>query len=270
VESVLPDEGAVEWSKDLVLHHYDSFCYAMTGTGNIDRLIAEKAVRRLYKLSAMPPPAIIWCKSFYQMLTMPSLLIGLLHSDIWDLVAGAQTIQTSVDEWTQYWDRIWPEIWTGGGEDLLTGMNRTSSISENYGDLEGELIAQAKEEFGRNLYAGRLNRLQQGLGRGEIYRRFWTNLRRESSGTGRTQLKHDIYSVMEYLRDHVSHWPHWSIVSDYDRTVSELGVQVSSSFHALANRLGGEPAGQAGLTLYVPADIPWLATARRYWRRTRI
>jgi hypothetical protein len=133
----------------------------------------------LYEQAALEPPAIVWCQSFYQMVTMPSLLIGLLHSDMWQLVAGDLTSRATPKSWNRYWNKIWPEIWLNGGMPILTRMYLTSRIYEFYKELEAPLIAQAKSEFGKALHSGLvakgsgMNYLTQTTERGFQYHNGW-------------------------------------------------------------------------------------------------
>jgi hypothetical protein len=152
----------------------------MTPAGKTYRKLAESAVERLYARTGMDhdgkePPAIFWCESFYQMLTLPSLVLGILHSDIWDVFAGTATTGVDNKQWTRKWNKEWPEVWMNAGMPLLKGMNTTARLAGSYGHLEGALIAQAKRELGHALRSGRLEAVQRNLNR-EMYRRYWARL----------------------------------------------------------------------------------------------
>jgi hypothetical protein len=191
---------------------------------------------------------------------MPSLLVGLLHSDIWELFAGDLTSRAKPRTWDRYWNKIWPEVWLNGGLPLLTGMKRSSRIAQTYGDLEEPLIMQAKREFGKALHSGRLDTMQQQLKR-EMYRRFWAPHRREITKDPLTHLKHDIYSELQFLEEQNPEAPHWDDIHRFDRDITEQAIGITNLFDVLPERLGGEPRAQASFILDVPAGIPWLSTA---------
>jgi hypothetical protein len=232
----------------------------MTATGTVDRAVAEAAVEQLYTERGLEMPAIIWCRSFYQLLIMPSLLIGILHSDMWDLLAGDLEKRESDAEWSKFWLEVWPQIWSNAGLPLLDGMRHTSSISRFYGYLEEELISQCEREFGAALRCGRLDRMQVKLKR-EIYRRFWAPHAGELARDSWALVKRDVYSIWDDLARVESEWPHWEQVKQFDEQVFLQATGVRRFFDtALALRLGGEAALQARFVLDLPSGIPWLAT----------
>jgi hypothetical protein len=192
------------------------------------------------------------------MLTMPSLLIGLLHSDIWELFAGDLTSRVSAQKWNKYWNRIWPDIWLNGGQPLLTGMNRTSGLAASYGQLEGDLISQSKREFGKALHSGKLDNMQHKLKR-EMYRRFWAPHQYEITKSRYAQLRSDIYDQLLALRIQYPEWPHWiTLMEKYDET-EMIGTMTTSIFDRLRDRLGGEPEAQGSFMLDLPSGVSWLA-----------
>lgn len=251
----------IEIDRATIERHFENFRSSIVATGAVDKQIAESAVELLYSQLELDAPAIIWCQSYYQMLTMPSLLIGLLHSDIWELIAGDLTSRANQNKWNKYWNKIWPDIWLNGGMPLLTGMNRTTRISEFYGHAEGNLISQAKSQFGKALHSGRLDGMQHKLKR-EIYRRFWTPHSREVARDHWAKLKNDIFSTVVYVRDRNFDWAHWHLIAEEDERLHAVGEGVAGLFDLLADRLGGETRGQAGFILDLPAAVPWLGTAQ--------
>src|SRR5579862_6420114 len=91
--------------------HYARWRQTVTGgCASGDKPRANQAIDRLYARCARERPSIFWCQSFYQMLTMPSLVLGILHSDMWDLIAGASISQATDKQWTRYWNKVWSEI----------------------------------------------------------------------------------------------------------------------------------------------------------------
>lgn len=245
-----------------MLKHYERFRVAMTATGDVDKLVAQDAIERLYVKRGREKPAIIWCQSFYQVLTMPSLIIGILHSDMWELIAGSLTSRVTGEDWSKYWNEIWPDIWLNSGRPLLTGMNQTSRMSAFYKSLEDPLIAQTKTQFGKALHSGRLDNMQRSLKR-EMYRRFWAryDIGDDFCKSDWANLKLDIFAEMDYVRNQNSSWPSWKEIGQLDEEMNTLGVEIARLFDLLAGSLGGEPGGQASFILDLPAGLPWLATA---------
>ncbi|HEY9775370.1 MAG TPA: hypothetical protein V6C81_16510 [Planktothrix sp.] len=247
--------------------HYQDFLETLTATGSGDNSVAEAAVERMYESAGLERPAIIWCRSFYQLLTMPSLLIGLLHSDIWELIAGDLTSRAAKKSWNRYWNRIWPDIWVNGGQPLLKGMNTTSALPRSYSAIEPEMISQARNQFGKALHSGRLDNMQHKLNR-EMYRRFWAPHTKEIAKDVWVRLKNDIYTQLEYLNSHNADWFGWDLIGERDRDADDFGEGIAQLFDFLADRLGGEPRAQAGVILDLPAGLPWLGTAtllRKIW-----
>lgn len=233
----------------------------MTATGDGDKALAEQAILRLYEQCEKERPAIIWCRSFYQMLTMPSLLFGLLHSDIWELFAGDMTTAASQDAWDDYWTGVWPQIWANGGQPLFTGMKRATRITDFYGYLEDTLIEHAKLEFGKAMRSG-LTNMQQKLKR-EMYRRFWLpiNPAQDFAKSAWVRLKHDVFERAGYVRQSHPEGPLWLTIRTEEHADDLEGEGVGRLFDLLALRLGGEPSAQGSFIMRLPASLPWLGTA---------
>jgi hypothetical protein len=264
---LLVDERAAPFDQQTIRRHYQEFTAKLTECAVVDKSRAQDALKRLYAKAGSDEPAILWCQSPYQLLTMPSLLIGLTHSDFWDLIAGDLTARASVDSWNEYWDSIWPDVWSNGGLPLLKGMTSTTRLGEVYRELEGALIAQVKQEFGKALHSRRLDSMQQKLKR-EIYRRFWAPHVRDVAKPVWVRLKNDVFSQMSYLRSQNSDWPFWNLIVTMDRNSVDTSAAIAALFDFLADRLGGETRAQAQFILDMPAGIPWLATAeilRQIW-----
>lgn len=247
-------------SDERIRHHYARFRTLMTG-GATNKLRADTAIDRLYKKAGLPAPAIFWCQSFYQMLTMPSLVIGILHSDMWELIAGSSP-GAGDKQWKKHWHKIWPEIWLNGGMPLLTGMNRTSRIALNYGHLEGALISQTKQQLSTALRSGRLDYLQRKLKR-EIYRLYWARheLANDFAKEHWTRTKRDVFAEAVYVRNQNFDWPGWKQIGPLDGEIQTLGEGINAFFYLLANGLGGEPVAQNSFVLHVPCTVAWVATA---------
>jgi hypothetical protein len=242
-------------------NHFRHWAESLGPAGTTNKKQAEKAVERLYARTGMEKPSIFWCQSFYQMLTMPSLVIGILHSDLWDLIAGQSTPEASSKQWNQYWNKSWPEVWKNGGFPLLTGMNRTTRIARDYGHLEGALISQLKRELGKALHSGRLEYIQSKLNR-EMYRLYWARL----EGTNFANLhwnhtKHDVYAELTYIRNRNFDLPAWKGLPLFDEDINTRAFGLVDLFGLLAMRLGAEPSAQERRMVHLPAHVPFLATA---------
>jgi hypothetical protein len=254
-----PDTKA-EFDAEALHRHYAGWRESMTAAGTGSRAAAEAAVERLYERTGKERPAILWCQSFYQMLTLPSLVVGILHSDMWQLVAGDS--QASDKQWEAFWNKVWPEIWLNGGQPLLHGMNHTSRIAAYYGHLEEALISQAKREIGTSLRSGRFEYFQRRLKR-EMYRLYWARheLANDFAKEHYTHLKHDLFAEAVYVRNRNFDWPGWKELVPWDERVIELASGLDGLFNLLAMRLGGEPQLQSQFILNLPVGLDRLPTA---------
>jgi hypothetical protein len=248
-------------SEEDIVRHYASYRALMTG-GATDKQKAEAAIDLLYSAAGLPPPAIFWCQSFYQMLTMPSLVIGIMHSDMWELIAASCVPLAGGKQWPKHWEKVWPEIWLNGGMPLLTGMNRTSRIAAHYGHLEGALISKLKEQLAEALRSGRLDYLQRKLKR-EMYRLYWARheLANDFAKEHWVRTKLDVFSEAVYLRNQNAGWHGWDQISALDPDIQALGDGIGQLFRTLSIRLGGEPVSQDDFILELPAGIAWIGTA---------
>lgn len=241
--------------------HFGRWRSQVGPSGSTYRKLAESAIERLYERTGMHPPAIFWCQSFYQMLTLPSVVLGILHSNIWDGFAGSATTEADNKSWTRKWNQAWPEIWMNAGMPLLEGMNRTTRLAHNYGQLEGPLISQAKRELGKALRSGRLEYVQSKLNR-DMYRRYWARIEGPNFAKAHWgHTKHDVYAEMVYIRNRNFELEGWRELEPFDSEFHAISAGVSGLFNLLAMRLGAEPAAQERFMIHLPSSVPWIATA---------
>lgn len=225
------------------------------GSESADIAQCEKAIDQLFALCGRDPPAIIWCRSFYQLATLPSLLFAIFHSDLWHVVSGelAPDCGLTDAEWLERWNELFAKIWLYAGGPILRHMYATSRAVREYGYLEGALIAQAKLALAENLRRGRLHSLQQTLKR-EIYRKVWyTELRQDFIKNSFEQLKLNALERLDQLATIEQLVP-----ADGMQLAQQRGQAITEVFHALAQRLGGESALQASRVLWMSDCLSWL------------
>ena len=228
---------------------------------------AEQAIDRLYALWDRDPPAIVWCRSFYQLATMPSLLFAVFHSDAWHFVCSelsAANSQTLTErQWDESWNELFPNLWLSTGAQTLRQMYRTSRAARECAYLEENLLAQIKPTLSANLRNGRLQRLQQMLKR-EIYRKIWyTELRQDFVKNSFVQLRQGALERIDLILDRGTHSAARQEPPDETELLLLRGRAITHVFHALAQRLGGEAALQASRVLWLSDSVSWLSATDR-------
>lgn len=219
---------------------------------------AANAVEQLYVLSGREKPAVVWCRSFYETLMVPSLIYAILHSDLWQTISDQllQLVDGGEESWWHTWDEVFPEIWMNCGEPIFTGMNSTSRVHE-YKYLKDSVVEQVRRELGRNLQQDRLKAVHGSLKR-EIYRRFWMSPLYEIgpeifSGTAESAMSDVGIPRLLEIGQSIPQF------EETLRTATSFGTAIDQNFHALCLRFGAEPALQGSRTFWFAHYIPLLA-----------
>ncbi len=226
-----------------------------------EKLAAENAIEQIYELIGQEPPAIIWCRSAYQLLTLPSLIFAILHSDLWHFIYGELTGETALTDkqWQQQWNEAWSEIWLNAGAPILYGINATSRIGHEYGYLEGAMISDLKRALANNLRNSRWQHAQKNLKR-EMYRKFWyaprggmfeNNFYETISDCSNTVFEE--CEKTSYLKDEIS---------DLIEHASLQGQALVEFFEGFGQRLGSEPNLQFARVHWTAENLEWMATAQ--------
>lgn len=250
-----------------LVHHFGRWRASMSQFGPTDRAQAELAITALHESWGLPRPGIIWVQSVYQLVTLPSLLIGILHSDLWHVACGQLEPYLSVgeQEWAHHWDAVWQQLWTHSGAPLLRGMVATSRIGEMFAELEEPLIAQLKKELGAAIRGGKLKLFESKLKRETIYRRYWPRYHAHDFAKARwVQLKDEVYSAIQYLQTEGTGGNaaiDWQRLNAEDAELSAVARNVERTMWMLPRRMGAEPDTQAIYTIWLPCVLEWLATA---------
>ena len=279
--------------------HFSRWRAFMSDSGATDKPTAERTIDALHRSWGMPEPGIIWVQSVYQLVTLPSLLIGILHSDLWTVACGQLEAYLAADEaeWSHHWDAVWHELWINSGEPLLRGMKVTSRIGELFADLEEPLIAQLKDQMGSAIKSGKLKLFESKLKKEEIYRRYWPRYHAHDFAKARwVQLKDDVYSVIQFEQMERSaqnaelHTVRsaeldlvqsaeldlvqsaeldlvqsaeldWTQLNIHDAELKLLARDIERTMWMLPRRMGAEPDTQAIYTIWLPCMLEWLASA---------
>ena len=240
----------------------DVFAEVCTIAGEIaaeERTRAEHEVERLYSLSGREPPAIIWCRSLYQLLTLPSLLFAILHSDLWQMVHSKLNGRdiTSSKSWQQRWNDAWSEIWITTGSPILRGINATSRVGHEYGYLEGAMISDLKSALATNIRNSRWGHAQEYLKR-EIYRKFWYSPHQRLM---HNNFEEESLRLMLLVLSEAQQLPQADEIGLLAEEAKVRGRDTSELFQGLATRLGSEPHLQFLRVTWLPEQMYWLAAA---------
>ncbi len=218
------------------------------------RARAEVAIGQLYEKAGKPQPAIVWCRSIYQLLTLPSLLIGILHSDIWPKVSGYFFYQDDDSEvYKQALDEAWADVWTHAGCLLLQWMRRTSRIDHHEPDVEVSAMIQCKSQLLAWARSGQLTRFEDK--RDDLYRRIWTRhlcdpdfMLRELRTVG-DNLDYELAREGHFFaREMEQSSPYFDQIKvSYDT--------LARSIKGLIATMGAEPTAQITRALWLPASM---------------
>jgi hypothetical protein len=226
-------------------------------------LLAEEGIEQLYELCGQDSPAIIWCRSPYQLLTLPSLIFAILHSDLWHLVYGDLAGQTDPadTEWQQQWNELWSELWLSTAAPILAGINATSRVGHEYGYLEGAMISDLKLALARNLRNSRWQNAQENLKR-EIYRKFWYSLRSSAQDHFDDRLTESCVQMSTAVLEELDHLPDLkNEIADDMQQARERGDTMDELFQVLGQRLGSEPHLQLFAAIGLADQFYWMAAA---------
>lgn len=228
------------------------------------RADAETAISRLYELVGRRAPAIVWCKSIYQLATFPSLLMGMMHSQIWPVIESSFAERPQTAQWHHEFEQAWAELWSTCGFKLMRGMNDTSRIGRDYFEQEALLIQQVKGEIARLLAKNELRAFHDELPKETIYRRYWglqwqrsfllervSVLERilESRLQDQFQAKNDEFVQFE---------PNWE-------RIARTCISGLASIRSLSSSMGAEPHSQVSQAVWLPLMIPQ-AILSQIWR----
>lgn len=222
----------------------------------------ERAITDLYTSLARSKPAIIWCHSILQFVTVPSLLIGLLHSDMWKEIA-----HDFLEAPDANWDDSWDFLWANGGYQLLNGMYHTSRIGRLFPGLESTIRDVAKEQLLSWLKSGRLEKFESRLNR-DMYRRFWGLHLWFGRNFAAQRLEVLCKELDKTLLNDGGHLEQeWSQFTPFAQHVATVYDSALRSMIALLNRMGAEPASQVGNSIWLPFAAPEL-TLCQMWKTT--
>lgn len=218
----------------------------------VDRQAVVTALSDLYRILRRPAPAVVFCQSPYQLVTLPSLLIGLIHSDLWHIISHEFPSRFIEPDWPAEWEECWNTLWGEGGYRYLEGMLLTSRIARQFPGLEAPLVQRSKEELVSWLATGEMRRFEAKLKK-ELYRRFWglhlwcgNNFIGERLWHLEHELEADLSEDMALRRQDKLHF------APFRSRASTIYDGVVQSVLSLVNRMGAEPASQVGSAVWLP------------------
>lgn len=227
----------------------------------VSRKLLELASAEIYALMGRSAPAVIMCKSLYQMATLPSLLIGMFFSDAWNIVSGTLSERTFDESWDEDYEQAWEALWAHGGQQLLHGMKQTSRISAQYWQLEAELFKQCKGEMKYWLQSGKISRFEQILPREIIFRKFWAmqlwhlNPVQDRLRILEAELAELIPAEQQFWQEQLSQF------LPYQDRLLQTCRNAVNGLDFLLSRMGAEPASQMKHCIWLPLSMPFLAAA---------
>lgn len=220
------------------------------------RARAEVAIEQLYQNAGKPKPAVVWCRSIYQFLTLPSLLIGILHSDIWQKVCGCFYYEDDSEAYEEALEVAWANIWAQAGCLLFQFMRRTSRIDQHDLDVEVSAMVQCKGQLLAWARSGHLTRFEDK--RDDLYRRIWT--RHLCDPDFIVQELRTLVDKLDYELAREGHFlPHAKEQSaPYFEQLRLRYETMAISIRGLIATMGAEPTAQITKALWLPAGIPSL------------
>ena len=230
------------------------------------RARAELALSQLYESLGKPKPAVVWCRSIYQLITLPSLLIAILHSDIWQLLSGVFFYAEDDDSpvYREALDDAWADIWSRTGCLLLNGMKRSSRIAQHEVDVEPSAVLQCKGQMLAWARSGQLNRFEDKLNR-QMYRRMWTRHLCDSDFAVR-HLR-SLTDKLDYELGREGHFLPQKMrqATPYFEQLTERYNTLERSIKGLVATMGAEPTIQLSRAIWLPTSISSVVTAD-LWR----
>lgn len=251
---------------ELFQTEFTSACQLARTAQADDRDKVDDAVRRLYESAGRKAPFVVWCQSIYQMVTLPSLLIGLMHSDTWQVISTNLADEPRDAAWERHWEEAWSHLWAFGGYQLLHGMGSTSRVHRMYGQLEPALIKQAERELGAWLSSGRVKQFEEKLARQAIYRQFWTmHMWPRNFATDRVrilmdELNNELKAEFHRHEQPRSQFAPWR--AQFEDKCRALQTSISSVF----TPMGAEPVNQLRWAIWLPFGFFW-PTVCNIWLR---
>lgn len=231
------------------------------GNETSKRAELEDACGKLYALMGKRPPALVFCRSPYQFVTIPSLLIGMFFSDAWQVISHA-FIGRDDEHWRDDFDEAFDTLWAHGGQQLLRGMKQTSRIGSLYWQLESELFKQCRSELAAWIKSGKLTEFEESLPKQIVYRQFWA-----------MHLWH-----LNFMQDHVRSFAasfseglclekalwcrEWEEFAPHYERFLRLASAYQNAILSPITRMGAEPDNQAKHAICLPVTVPVLALAR--------
>jgi hypothetical protein len=234
------------------------------GTGDYERTATELAVARIYELLGRPAPAVVFCRSLYQMATLPSILIGLFFSDAWQAVSCALSERPVDSAWQADFGEGWQALWANGGQQLLRGMKASSRIGQLYWSLESALFQQCSQELRRWLSSGKLPAFENSLPKETIYRKFWAlqlwhlNFVQDRLRLVCARLAEQLQEERQFRQNQ------WQQFLPYQEQLERLYAGSAASLASIINRMGAEPSSQMKHCVWLPVSLP-MAAACQIW-----
>lgn len=249
---------------ELFLRETNAACVLSREPADDDREKVDDAVRRLYENAGRKQPFVVWCQSIYQLVTLPSLLIGLMHSDTWQVISTNLADEPRDAIWNHHWQEAWSHLWAFGGYQLLHGMGYTSRIHKQYGHLEPALIQQAEQELSAWLSSGRVKQFEEKLARQKIYRQFWTmHMWPRNFAMDRVRI------LMDELQQELNAEGHrnpqaWAQYQPFLAQLREKFTSTGSSIESVFTPMGAEPVNQLRYSIWLPFGF-WQPLVCNIW-----
>lgn len=222
----------------------------------------ESASAELYETYGFARPAVVYCPSPYQLVVLPSLLIGMFFSDAWQVVSLALAGRDSTQgTWQQDFEEGFSALWSHGGQQLFAGMKASSRISSQYFELEAGIYLQAKNELKEWINSLKLPCFERILPKEIVYRQFWAMHLWHLNPFCESLRKLKAEIEEKFFEEALSFPVQWQQFSPYQERHKRVLSNASAAFSAMISRMGAEPSSQMKHCNWFPASVAELSLA---------
>lgn len=241
--------------------HFQRWRQLTQDSGRSDRPAAISAVNALYRtLLQRGEPTVIFCKSPFQLVMMPSLVVNILNSEPWYLLMGQfSDRQLTKEELEEAWEKTWIDVWNDLASPVLHQMLRNLRHAGEFVDLLPALRDSLSEQLLSRLKSGRFEFTELQMHK-SAYRQAWlvqewfANLAGKNldqlTGTMRLELKQ-----AEQANSLEGEDVYLNAVGDF----AEYCGRVERALGNIIMRMGAEAVSQTSTAVWRTDLGPWLA-----------
>jgi hypothetical protein len=224
-----------ELNEQTIAEHFARWSASLSRPAGPDRAMVEDACDVLYDNLGLPKPAIFWCKSYYQFILMPFIILRITRAPVF--AAACQKLaplERDDPAWLSAWNECWQSIWDTMSHQLFDA----AYVNESYADLRQGLAQQLQEQMGNALRSERLPLRMDENPAPNIY---GYPLPQEGTAAARLfeqwqRLEQRIEHVYTGLKDRNDIW---ALIDSYAHDFTRLRSRQGFTIIGLARDLGG-------------------------------